>query len=101
MFRRLFDVLFAIFAGLVALPVLVLLGVIVRITLGSHVIFSQERAGIRRQPFRMIKLRSMSTATDRDGKLLSDGERTGRFGRFLRRSRLDELPELWNVLMGT
>ncbi len=48
----------------------------------------------------MIKLRSMNTAMDRDGKLLSDNERTGKFGRLLRRSRLDELPELWNVLIG-
>jgi len=100
MLRRLFDVLFAITTGLVVLPILLLLGVAVRIILGSPVIFSQERAGKERRPFRMIKFRSMSTARDRDGKLLNDAERTGKFGYVLRRSRLDELPELWNVLIG-
>lgn len=100
MLKRLFDVLFAITAGLVALPILLLLGVAVRIILGSPVIFNQERAGKERRPFRMIKFRSMSTTRDRDGKLLNDAERTGKFGYVLRRSRLDELPELWNVLIG-
>lgn len=100
MLKRLFDLLFAITVGLVALPILLLLGVAVRIILGSPVIFRQERAGKERRPFRMIKFRSMSTARDRDGKLLNDAERTGKFGYVLRRSRLDELPELWNVLIG-
>lgn len=100
MLKRLFDVLFAITVGLVALPILLLLGVAVRIILGSPVIFNQERAGKERRPFRMIKFRSMSTTRDRDGKLLNDAERTGKFGYVLRRSRLDELPELWNVLIG-
>lgn len=100
MLKRLFDVLFAITVGLVALPILLLLGVAVRIILGSPVIFNQERAGKERRLFRMIKFRSMSTTRDRDGKLLNDAERTGKFGYVLRRSRLDELPELWNVLIG-
>ncbi|AJD45100.1 sugar transferase protein (plasmid) [Rhizobium gallicum bv. gallicum R602sp] len=100
MLKRLFDVLFSVTAGLLALPVLIILAIAVRIVLGSPIMFSQERAGKERRPFRMKKFRSMTTAVDPDGKLLSDDERTGKFGGLLRRSRLDELPELWSIVIG-
>ncbi|TCU33832.1 lipopolysaccharide/colanic/teichoic acid biosynthesis glycosyltransferase [Rhizobium azibense] len=100
MLKRLFDVLFSIAAGLLALPVFIILAVTVRIVLGSPVMFSQERAGKERRPFMMKKFRSMTSDVDPDGKLLSDDERTGKFGALLRRSRLDELPELWSIVIG-
>ncbi|QPB23279.1 sugar transferase [Rhizobium sp. 007] len=100
MLKRLFDVLFSVAAGLLALPILITLAMAVRIILGSPIMFSQERAGEERRSFRMNKFRSMGTDVDPDGKLLSDDERTGKFGRLLRRSRLDELPELWSIFIG-
>lgn len=81
-------------------PVMVVIAIAVYLFLGRPVIFVQVRAGEGRRPFRMFKLRSMSDKRDASGKLLSDEERTSAFGRFLRRSRLDELPEFWNILAG-
>jgi sugar transferase EpsL len=74
------------------------LALLVRAVLGRPVFFVQERPGLGGRPFRLIKFRSMSAARDAAGRLLSDDERLGRFGRALRRSSLDELPELLNVL---
>ena len=98
--KRLLDVLIAGFALLVlCIPLLVLL-LLVRMKLGRPVLFSQLRPGRHGRPFRMYKLRSMTDARDADGQLLPDSERLTRFGRFLRSTSLDELPELWNVLTG-
>src|SRR5690606_5509884 len=68
--------------------------------LGAPVFFQQDRAGYQGRPFRLYKLRTMTDARDRTGRLLPDAERLTRFGIFLRRTSLDELPELWNVLRG-
>src|SRR3546814_20680124 len=68
--------------------------------LGRPVLFTQTRAGRNGRPFRLVKFRTMTDARDRDGRLLPDAERLTRLGRFLRHSRVDELPELWNILMG-
>jgi len=81
-------------------PLIAPLTIAVRVSLGSPVLFRQERAGFNGQAFTMIKLRSMTDARDRSGALLSDDERVTRFGRFLRRSRLDELPGLYNIARG-
>ncbi len=81
-------------------PLLALLAVIVRWKLGSPFLFSQERPGRHGRPFRMVKFRSMTDARDARGDLLPDDVRLTRFGRFLRASSLDELPELWNVIRG-
>lgn len=77
-----------------------ILAVIVRINLGSPVIFEQERPGKDGRIFKLYKFRSMSNAKDKDGNLLPDIERMNRFGRILRATSLDELPELLNILKG-
>lgn len=98
--KRLFDLLASFLAIVVlALPLLVLM-VLVRYKLGSPVFFRQVRPGLRGKPFVMVKFRTMTDACDAAGRLLPDAERLTPFGRFLRASSLDELPELWNVLCG-
>jgi len=81
-------------------PILAAVGVAVRIYLGSPILFAQTRPGKDGRPFRMLKFRSMTSQRDRAGNLLSDAERLTRFGRWLRSTSLDELPELWNVMRG-
>ena len=84
---------------LLSLPLL-LLAWQIRRKLGSPVLFRQRRPGINGMPFEMIKFRTMTNASDVDGRTLPDADRLTAFGRFLRASSLDELPELWNVLKG-
>lgn len=98
--KRLFDLLTAALCLLILSVPLALLALQVRRQLGSPVFFTQVRPGLHGKPFRMIKLRTMTNARDASGALLSDTERLIPFGRFLRASSLDELPELWNVLWG-
>lgn len=77
-----------------------ILAVLVRFKLGSPVLFRQQRPGLHGKPFKLFKFRTMTDARAGDGNLLPDSERLTRFGRFLRKTSLDELPELWNVLKG-
>lgn len=77
-----------------------LVAMLVRIKLGSPVLFRQQRPGLLGRPFAMLKFRTMTDACDADGRLLSDAERLTAFGKWLRSASLDELPELWNVLRG-
>jgi lipopolysaccharide/colanic/teichoic acid biosynthesis glycosyltransferase len=98
--KRLFDLLVSFLAIVVLALPLVALMVLVRYKLGSPVFFRQVRPGLRAKPFVMVKFRTMTDACDVEGRLLPDAERLTPFGRFLRVSSLDELPELWNVLRG-
>lgn len=98
--KRCFDLVVAVMALLaLALPLLVLAGLIRR-KLGSPVLFRQVRPGLNGQPFEMVKFRTMTDERGADRALLPDAQRLTPFGRFLRASSLDELPELWNVLKG-
>lgn len=98
--KRLFDIVLACVALLLlGLPLLFLTWQ-VRRKLGSPAFFRQTRPGMRGRPFNMVKFRTMTDVRGVDGELLSDADRLTPFGRFLRASSLDELPELWNVLKG-
>ena len=99
-FKRLFDII-ASASGLIFLsPVFLILIYLIRKNLGEPVFFTQERPGKDGKPFKMIKFRSMRDAVDKDGNPLPDSERLTPFGKKLRATSLDELPELWNVLKG-
>jgi lipopolysaccharide/colanic/teichoic acid biosynthesis glycosyltransferase len=98
--KRLFDIVIASISLIaLALPLL-LLAILVRLKLGPPIFFRQIRPGLHAKSFEMIKFRTMTDVRDSSGRLLPDSERLSAFGRFLRSSSLDELPELWNVLKG-
>ncbi|WP_041585092.1 sugar transferase [Syntrophus aciditrophicus] len=98
--KRLFDLLLVIPALLGLSPLLCLLALLIRCRLGAPVFFTQQRPGLKGKPFFLYKFRTMTDARNSAGSLLPDAERLTRFGRFLRSTSLDELPELWNVLKG-
>ena len=98
--KRILDVLLSGCALIVLSPVLLIVAVLVRTKLGSPVIFSQERPGKNEKIFKMYKFRSMTDARDENGELLPDEVRLTTFGRALRATSLDELPELWNIFKG-
>lgn len=98
--KRIFDLALVVPALIVLAPIFVILAVLVRLKLGSPILFCQERPGRYGKPFTMFKLRTMTDARDAQGQLLPDGERMTTFGRFLRSTSLDELPEFFNVLRG-
>lgn len=98
--KRPFDFLVALFALLVLYPVLIFLAIMVRVRLGSPILFKQKRPGLYGQPFMMMKFRTMTDGRDKNGNLLPDDQRMTAFGKFLRSTSLDELPELINVLRG-
>lgn len=98
--KRLFDLCVATVALLFCSPILIVVAVLVRVLLGAPIIFRQHRPGLHGTPFVMFKFRTMVDTRNADGKLLSDAERLTAFGRFLRNTSLDELPELWNVVKG-
>jgi sugar transferase EpsL len=98
--KRAIDIVIALTIVLVLFPLILVLMVAVRLALGSPVFFRQERPGRNGKLFKMIKFRTMRLAVDQSGTLLPDADRLTRFGRWLRSTSLDELPELWNVLGG-
>ena len=99
-FKRFFDIVLSLCALILLSPVLLVLAILVRVNLGSPVIFHQDRPGKDERIFRMCKFRSMTDVRDEHGELLPDAERLTPFGRKLRATSLDELPELWNILKG-
>jgi lipopolysaccharide/colanic/teichoic acid biosynthesis glycosyltransferase len=98
--KRVLDLAVTLPALIVLMPVLALLALLVRINLGTPVLFRQRRPGLNGKPFTLLKFRTMTDTCDPAGFLLPDADRLTRFGRFLRTSSLDELPELINVLCG-
>lgn len=100
MIKRIFDITAAATALVVLSPVYAITAYKVKKNLGSPVFFRQTRPGLYGKPFEMIKFRSMKDAVDSNGNPLADSERLTSFGRKLRSTSLDELPELWNVIKG-
>ena len=98
--KRIFDSVASGLALLVLAPVLTVLATVIRVCLGTPVLFRQPRPALNGQPFSLVKFRTMTDRRDAQGDLLPDGQRLTPFGRFLRSTSLDELPELWNVLRG-
>ncbi len=101
MLKRIFDLVSGGLALVLLAPVMLVIAVAVRFSLGSPVIFSQQRPGKHGKIFRMYKFRTMSTAKDDAGNPLPDEQRLTRLGRMLRSTSLDELPELFNVMQGS
>lgn len=100
MVKRVFDLFASIIALTILSPVFLIIFVLVRFKIGAPAFFYQKRPGLGGRPFNLIKFRTMTNATDAAGNLLSDSERLTSFGRILRATSLDELPELLNVVKG-
>ncbi|WP_417446722.1 sugar transferase [Kangiella sp.] len=98
--KRLFDLVCSSLALITLFPIIIVVALLIRIKLGSPIIFTQKRPGLNNKAFNMIKFRSMLDKRDSDGNLLPDSERLTKFGLFIRATSLDELPGLWNVLKG-
>ena len=99
-FKRLIDFILSLIAIVVLSPVLLILAILVRIKLGSPIVFKQNRPGLNEKIFTLYKFRTMADERDKFGELLPDDERLTDFGKFLRSTSLDELPELFNILIG-
>jgi lipopolysaccharide/colanic/teichoic acid biosynthesis glycosyltransferase len=99
--KRFTDLMGALVLLVLLAPLLLLLCAVVRFGIGSPVLFRQTRPGLRGRPFKLIKFRTMLDARDEHDEILPDKDRLTPFGRWLRRSSLDELPEIWCVLVGT
>lgn len=98
--KRVFDMILALVGLVVLMPVFIVVSVLIRVKLGGPVFFTQIRPGLNGKPFKMIKFRTMRDAVDQNGNTLPDADRMTDFGRVLRSTSLDELPELLNVLKG-
>ena len=98
--KRIFDIVLSLILLSLTFPVLLVCSILVRLTMGSPVFFIQKRPGRNEKIFALIKLRTMQNFKDEGGSLLPDKDRLTRLGRFLRSTSIDELPELWNVVIG-
>jgi lipopolysaccharide/colanic/teichoic acid biosynthesis glycosyltransferase len=98
--KRMIDFILSIVALVVFFPLLIIVSILVYIKLGSPIFFTQDRVGKNGNIFKMIKFRSMVNSKDKNGELLADGKRLTRFGRVLRNTSIDELPELMNIIKG-
>jgi len=99
-FKRLFDIIFSLIAIILLSPVFVIIAILVKIKLGGPVIFKQERPGLNEKIFTLYKFRTMTDEKDETGELLPDRLRLTKFGKFLRSTSMDELPELYNIIKG-
>jgi lipopolysaccharide/colanic/teichoic acid biosynthesis glycosyltransferase len=98
--KRIFDLFISLFSLIILFPIVLITAVLVRIKLGSPILFTQERPGLHGNVFKMMKFRTMLDAVDKNGNQLPDDQRMTSFGGFLRSASLDELPGLFNVLKG-
>jgi undecaprenyl phosphate N,N'-diacetylbacillosamine 1-phosphate transferase len=98
--KRLIDFSLSLFAVIILSPVMIMISIIVKIILGSPVIFKQQRPGLNEKIFTMYKFRTMTDKRNENGELLPDSVRLTKFGSFLRSTSLDELPELFNIIKG-
>ncbi|MHB8099944.1 MAG: sugar transferase [Sulfuricurvum sp.] len=98
--KPLIDFTGALILLILFFPIILLTALLIRIKLGRQILFTQSRPGYKGKVFTIYKFRTMSNAKDPDGELLSDEQRLGKFGKFIRSTSLDELPQLWNVLKG-
>jgi lipopolysaccharide/colanic/teichoic acid biosynthesis glycosyltransferase len=98
--KRIFDLTVTVAALILLAPVIAFVALLVRLRLGKPALFRQKRPGLLGRPFTLLKFRTMTDSRDLSGRLLPDAERMTQFGRFLRETSLDELPELFNVLKG-
>ena len=99
-FKRLLDIILSFLAIILLSPIILMVSILVYFKLGSPVFFTQERPGKDEKIFKMYKFRTMSDEKDENGELLSDSIRLTAFGKWLRSTSLDELPELFNILKG-
>lgn len=99
-FKRLMDICVSLISLVILFPVLIVLALMIRMKLGSPILFSQQRPGKNEKIFTLYKFRTMTSVKDEAGNLLPDSVRLTSFGKFLRASSLDELPELYNILIG-
>ena len=98
--KRMLDFILSLIALIVLSPLMIIIGILARIKLGKPVIFKQKRPGKNEKIFTLYKFRTMTDEKDEQGNLLADEKRLTKFGKFLRSTSLDELPELWNILKG-
>lgn len=98
--KRLLDFVLSLIAIIILFPIIAMIAIIVKIKLGSPVLFKQDRVGKDEKIFKMFKFRTMTDKCDKNGNLLPDEQRITPFGSFLRSTSLDELPELFNILKG-
>ena len=100
MFKRLFDITVSALLLILLLPIIILVSVLIRLKMGSPILFRQMRPGLNGDPFEVYKFRTMSEQLDMSGNVLPDGARLTSLGRFLRKTSLDEIPQLFNVFKG-
>lgn len=100
-FKRFLDIFISLISLIILSPILLIIAILVRINLGSPIIFKQERPGKNEKVFTLYKFRTMTDKKDENGELLPDSERRTKFGDFLRSTSMDELPELVNILVGS
>lgn len=98
--KRLSDIILSLFAIIILSPIIIIVMIASKILLGGQIFFTQIRPGYKSLPFQMVKFRTMTMQCDEHGHLLPDAQRLTGYGRFLRNTSIDELPELWNILKG-